>query len=88
MEKVATLGILQDYTFYILLEYWMLSPFSDSHKDMTAFILLGLLIPPLTAEVEQYFSLMNLICTWLRKAYNEKPKSLHEDLQIKGLESR
>ena len=87
-EKVATLGIQQDYSFDILLKYWMLSPFSDSHKDMTAFILLGSLIPPLTAEVERYFSLMNLICTWLRKTSNERPKSLHEDLQIKGLDSR
>ena len=65
-EKVATLGNQQDYTFDILLKSWMLSPFSDRHKDITTIILLRSLIPPLTAEVERSFSLMKLICTWLR----------------------
>ena len=54
------------YLFDILLKSWMLSPFSDRHKDITTIILLRSLIPPLTAEVERSFSLMKLICTWLR----------------------
>ena len=65
-EKVATLGNQQDYTFDILLKSWMLSPFSDRYKDMTTIILPGSLIPPLTAKVEQSFSLMKPICTRLR----------------------
>ena len=43
-----------------------LSPFSDRYKDMTTIILPGSLIPPLTAKVEQSFSLMKPICTRLR----------------------
>ena len=65
-EKVATLGNQQDYIFDILFKSWMLSPFSDRHKDITTIILLRSLISPLTAEVERSFSLMKLICTWLR----------------------
>ena len=60
-EKVAILGNQQDYIFDILLKSWMLSPFSDHH-----IILLGSLIPPLTAKVERSFSFMKLICTQLR----------------------
>ena len=65
-EKVATIGNQQDYTFDILLKSWMLSPFFDRYKDMTTMILPGSLIPPLTAKVEQSFSLMKPICTRLR----------------------
>ena len=65
-EKVATLGNQQDYTFDILLKSLMLSLFSDCHKDMTTIILLGSLIPPLTAKVVQSFSLMKLIYSLLR----------------------
>ena len=36
----------------ILLKSWMLSAFSDRCKDMITMILLGSLIPPLTADVE------------------------------------
>ena len=64
-EKVATLVNQQDYTCDILLKYWMLSPFSDHYRDMKTIILLGSLIHHLTAEVEQSFSLMKLICTRL-----------------------
>ena len=65
-EKVAILGNQQDYIFDILLKSWMLSPSSDHHKDMTTIILLGSLIPLLTAKVERSFSFMKLICTQLR----------------------
>ena len=44
----------------------MLSPFSDWHSDMTTIVLLGSLIPPLTAEMELSFSLMKVIYTRLR----------------------
>ena len=63
---MATPGNQQDYTFDILLKSWMLSPFSDRYKDVTTIILPGSLIPPLTAKVEQSFSLMKPICTRLR----------------------
>ena len=53
-EKVATFGNQQDYASDILLS-WMLSPYSDRYKDMTTIILLGSLIHPTTAEVEQSF---------------------------------
>ena len=65
-EKVVTLCHQQGYTFHKLLKFWMLSPFSNRHKDIITIILLGWLISLLTAEVERSFSLMKLIWTWLR----------------------
>ena len=65
-QNVVILGNQQDYTFDILLTSWMLSPFSDHHKDMKTIIVLGSLIPPSTAEVEQSFRLMKLICAGVR----------------------
>ena len=80
-EKMATLENQQDYTFDILLQSWMLSPFSDGYKNMTTIILLDLLVPPSSAEDET-----NLRPT--KKYTSTHFKSLHEDLQIWGLESR
>ena len=65
-ENVVILGNQQDYTFDIVLTSCMLSPFSDHHKDMKTIIVLGSLIPPSTAEVEQSFRLMKLICAGVR----------------------
>ena len=44
------------YLFDILLKSCMLSPFSDRHKDMPTIVLLGSLIPPLTAEVSDHLA--------------------------------
>ena len=51
-EKMATIENQKDYTFDILLQSWMLSPFSDGYKNMTTIILLDSLVPPSTAEDE------------------------------------
>ena len=65
-EEVVTLCHQQRYTFHNLIKFWMLSPFSNRHKDIITIILLGCLISPLTTEVERSFTFIKLIWTWLR----------------------
>ena len=65
-EKVVTLCHQQGYTFQNLIKFWMLSPFSNRHKDIITIILLGCWISPLTTEVERSFTFIKLIWTWLR----------------------
>ena len=65
-EKVVTLCHQQGYTFHKLIKFWMLSPFSNRHKDIITIILLGCLISPLTTEVERSFTFIKLIWTGLR----------------------
>ena len=59
----------EEYTFDIFLKTWMLSPFSYHYRNMATIIVLGSLIHPLTDQVERPFSLMKIICTWLRNRF-------------------
>ena len=85
-EKFATLNNQQNYTLDILLKSWMLSPLSDSYKDMTTIILFGSLISYLIVEVELSFSLMKLVCAQLRnKLLTENFRHCMRICKFKGL---
>ena len=51
-----------------MLKSWYSSNLCTCHGDMTKILTLAALIPPSTAEVQQSFSLMKLICTRLQRS--------------------
>ena len=66
-NEKESLSKKQNYSFEVMLEQWLGSDYAVRHCEITKLLILAALIPLSTAEVEQSFSLMKLICTKLRK---------------------
>ena len=71
-NEKESLSEKQNYSFKVMLEQWMGSDYAVRHCEITKLLILAALIPLSTAEVEQSFSLMKLICTKLRKRLTNK----------------
>ena len=70
--KIEKLTKAKDYSFEVMLKQWAKLGCATRHLDITRILNLTALIPSSTAEVEQTFSLMKLICTKLQNRLSQE----------------